>query len=310
MRLRASFKEHCVAGYFALAITISWVGVLLVVGQHGIPATPAEADEFGGDAYMPMLVGPVVAGLLFIGLVHGRAGFRDLRSRLGRWRVAGRWWVAATLAVPVIAVGSLLPLRAVSSMLRPEFLATDDNKAAFIALGVVGGLLVGLFEEIGWTGFAIPQLRQRHSVLATGLVVGMVWGFWHLLLFVWDSGDASGAFDLSLLVPAFLFCLLVLPLCRLLMVWVYDHTESVLLAVVMHASITGIVAMIVIPLDASGWPLTWWYLAFAAALSLVAIALNIIPVRRHRPRPSPPSPPTRDAGRPRVTVEAASSPST
>ena len=99
-----------------------------------------------------------------------------MRSRLGRWRVAGRWWVAATLAVPVIAVGSLLPLRAVSSMLRPEFLATDDNKAAFIALGVVGGLLVGLFEEIGWTGFAIPQLRQRHGVLATGLVIGMVWG--------------------------------------------------------------------------------------------------------------------------------------
>ena len=96
----------------------------------------------------------------------------------------------------------------------------------------------------------------------------------------------------------------------MLMVWVYDHTESVLLAVVMHASITGTVAIIVIPLDASGWPLTWWYLAFAAALSLVAIALNIIPVRRHRPRPSPPSPPTRDAGRPRVTVEAASSPST
>ena len=63
------------------------------------------------------------------------------------------------------------------------------------------------------------------------------------------------------------------------MVWVYDHTESVLLVVVMHASITGIVAMIVIPLDASGWPLTWWYLAFAAALSLVAIALNIIPVQ-------------------------------
>jgi uncharacterized protein len=93
LRLRASFKEHCVAGYFALAITISWVGVLLVVGQHGIPATPAEADEFGGDAYMPTLVGPVVAGLLFIGLLHGRAGFRDLRSRLGRWRCGpSRTW--------------------------------------------------------------------------------------------------------------------------------------------------------------------------------------------------------------------------
>jgi len=57
LRLRAVFKEHCVAGYFALAITISWVGVLLVVRQLGIPATPAEADEFGGDAYMPISSG-------------------------------------------------------------------------------------------------------------------------------------------------------------------------------------------------------------------------------------------------------------
>jgi hypothetical protein len=196
----------------------------------------------------------------------------------------------------------------VSSTLRPEFLATDDNKSAFVALGVIGGLLVGLFEEIGWTGFAIPQLRQRHSVLATGLLVGIVWGFWHLLLFVWDSGDASGAFDLSLLVPAFLFCLVVLPLCRLLIVAVYDKTESMLLAVVMHASVTGIVAMILIPLDASGWPLTWWYLAFAAALSVEAIALGIIPVRRHRPRASSPSSATRDVNEPRTTVGAAAVP--
>jgi hypothetical protein len=54
-------------------------------------------------------------------------------------------------------------------MLRPEFLATEDNKAAFIALGVVGGLLVGLFEEIGWTGFAIPP-----PGLATSRRLGML----------------------------------------------------------------------------------------------------------------------------------------
>jgi hypothetical protein len=35
-----------------------------------------------------------------------------------------------------------------ASMLRPRFLATDGNEAVFIALGVVGGLLVGLFERI------------------------------------------------------------------------------------------------------------------------------------------------------------------
>jgi hypothetical protein len=116
--------------------------------------------------------------------------------------------------------------------------------------------------------------------------------------------------NLSLLVPAFLYCLVVLPLCRLLIVWVYDHTETVLLAVVMHASITGIVAMIVIPLDARGWPLTWRYLVLRRPCCLwrspstSSLFEGIGHDRRRQALP------TRDAGRPRVTVEAASSPST
>jgi hypothetical protein len=40
---------------------------------------------------------------------------------------------------------------------------------------------VGFFEELGWTGFATPRLRLRHGFLATGLIVGVPWGAWHLL---------------------------------------------------------------------------------------------------------------------------------
>lgn len=272
-KLRAFLRRHGVATYYLLAIIISWVGVLLVVGRHGIPATPQESDEFGGSAYMPMLLGPVVAGLILIWLSDGRAGLRELRTRLTRWRVAARWWAVAVLAIPFIGVATLLPLWAVSNQLKPEFLAIDQNKVAFIAMGLVGGLLVGVFEEIGWTGFAIPRVRQHREVVGTGLTVGVVWGIWHLLLFVWGSGDESGAFDLSLLLPAFLFCLLVGPIARVLMVKVYEHTESVLVAAVMHASLTGVVAMILIPLDAKGWPLAAWYLVLAGALAAAATAL-------------------------------------
>jgi membrane protease YdiL (CAAX protease family) len=272
-KLRTFLKEHGVATYYLLAIVISWVGVLLLVGRHGIPATPQESDESGGSAYMPMLLGPVVAGLLLIWLAEGNAGLRKLRASLARWRVGARWWVIAVFAIPFIAVATLLPLWAASARLEPEILATDENKGAFLVMGLVGGFLVGLFEEIGWTGFAIPRVRQRHGVITTGLSLGLVWGIWHLLLFVWDSGDESGAFDLSLLVPAFLFCLLVLPLARVLMVKVYEHTESVLVAAVMHASVTGVVAMILIPLDAKGWPLAGWYLLLSAVLAITATAL-------------------------------------
>jgi membrane protease YdiL (CAAX protease family) len=50
--------------------------------------------------------------------------------------------------------------------------------------GLVVGLLVPFFEELGWTGFATAELRKRHGVLATGLIMGLLWGAWHVPLYV------------------------------------------------------------------------------------------------------------------------------
>jgi membrane protease YdiL (CAAX protease family) len=70
----------------------------------------------------------------------------------------------------------------VSADFRPAFLDSDDKTGILMhALGPA--LLVGSFEEIGWTGFAAPHLRARHSILTTGLAVGVVWGAWHFPLF-------------------------------------------------------------------------------------------------------------------------------
>ena len=58
-------------------------------------------------------------------------------------------------------------------------IVTATDKTAFLPIGLAPALLVGFFEELGWAGFAISRLRLRHSVLATGLLVGMLWGAWH-----------------------------------------------------------------------------------------------------------------------------------
>jgi len=49
-----------------------------------------------------------------------------------------------------------------------------------------------LLEELGWTGFAMPRLRLRYAVLGTGLIVGGLWGAWHLPINYWASGVTSG----------------------------------------------------------------------------------------------------------------------
>jgi Type II CAAX prenyl endopeptidase Rce1-like len=51
-------------------------------------------------------------------------------------------------------------------------------------------------EDLGWTGFAIPQLSQRYSVVATGFIVGLLWGVWHFPLF---AGSVPSDFYLAVL---------------------------------------------------------------------------------------------------------------
>src|SRR4030067_33659 len=67
------------------------------------------------------------------------------------------------------------------SLPSPVFLPgifVSDDKASLLLSGITAGIMVGIFEELGWTGFAIPTLRLRYGVLTTGLIVGFLWGAW------------------------------------------------------------------------------------------------------------------------------------
>jgi uncharacterized protein len=71
-------------------------------------------------------------------------------------------------------------------------------------MGIAVGLGAGFFEELGWTGFAIPRMRLRYGILSTGLIVGVLWGAWHFLMNFWASGVTSGELSLAIFVPTWL----------------------------------------------------------------------------------------------------------
>ena len=82
--LKAFIKSHLLLSYFALAFAISWVGILLAVGlgPGGFAATPQQFQKAVPYAVPAMVLGPGVAGILLTGLIDGRAGLREFRSRL------------------------------------------------------------------------------------------------------------------------------------------------------------------------------------------------------------------------------------
>lgn len=230
--MRLVIRRHSVLIYFALVFIISGGGMLLIVGPGGFPLHAEQFASFGPLLYAAILAGPCVAGVLLAGLVDGRPGVRELLGRLRRWRVASSWYAVALLPALVMTAMALL-LSLVSSDFRPAILDSNDKAGSLLrALGPA--LLVGSLEEIGWTGFAVPHLRSRYSMLATGLVVGIVWGAWHFPLF-WQPDSFSGALPLVILLTM-LFSWL--PPFRVLLVWVHDRTQSLPVVMLMHAAVS------------------------------------------------------------------------
>jgi membrane protease YdiL (CAAX protease family) len=120
-------------------------------------------------------------------------------------------------------------------------------------------------------------MRQRYGALATGLVVGVLWGAWHILANgLWASGVTSGELLLAIFLPMYLLTFLVgqLAAYRVLMVWVYERTGSLLLAILMHASLTAS-TLILQPLTVSGVALLAVTLAYAAVMWIVIAAVAV-----------------------------------
>ena len=62
------------------------------------------------------LAGPSVAGILMTGLLYGREGFRNLLTRMRKWRVGARWYALALLTAPLVFAAVFVPL----SLISPE----------------------------------------------------------------------------------------------------------------------------------------------------------------------------------------------
>lgn len=225
-----SIKTRSVLLYFILAFLFSWGAIIAMVGFDGFPVTEDQLAVL----IVAMLLGPSLAAILAALISAGKEGFKDLFKRLLHWRVDFTWYAIALLTAPLSTVLVVLVL----SLFSSEFsfaVATTEDKLGLVIMWLFSGLLVAFFEELGWTGFAIPRMLQKHKVFATGLIVGLLWGAWHLLVNL-ESDTFSGWIPFLLLI-ARLFTWL--PAYRILMVWVFDRTNSQLVVTLMHFSLVA-----------------------------------------------------------------------
>jgi CAAX protease family protein len=165
---------------------------------------------------------PSTLGLVFVGLLRGRPGVRRVLRRLVHGRVGLRWYVA------VLALAMLVPLAVGVSILMggdtPVVDKTIFGVLFLFAFMIFPGSALG--EELGWRGFVLPRLQARHSALKASLIIGILWGPWHLPL--WLTGTESH--PISLYVP---FVVAVIA-SSVFYTWLYNNTGGSLFIIVLY----------------------------------------------------------------------------
>lgn len=266
-------KKYPVVFYFIFTFLISWGGILVLIAINGMPETVDEAQAQLPLAIATFLLGPFISGLVMTGLVDGVDGYRDLWSRMRKWRVGLAWYATALFLAPVVFAFSHYVLSRFSPVYLPGFIAPDGRD--LVLLGVISGILVGIMEEVGWFGFAIPQMRKRYSPLRVGLAVGIIWGAWHIMANdIWAIKTYAGEIPTVqyAILSGLSFLIGQLPPFRIMMVWVYERTGSLLLMMVMHFSLTAC-SIAFAPTAMTGWEVFIYSMAVAAVFWLIALAI-------------------------------------
>jgi len=225
--------------FFALAFGISWA--------VWIPAALASYDKiaFRMNKDLSSLLGvfgPFIAAVITAAIYDRATGLGTLFKRLLTWHVGIQWYLFVLLWPAVLSLaktgiaillGSPIPDFADPPFrqlypLPPELLKLSP--LIFLPFVFLQQTLIGssMGEEVGWRGYALPRLLGVQKPLWASLLLGSIWGVWHLPLWFLAGSSQQGS--------SFWLFLANLILLSVLYTWLFNNGKgSILVAVVFHA---------------------------------------------------------------------------
>ena len=220
--MKSFIKGNQISIFFVLTFVLSWF------------------PWYAGIAPEVMAMGPSIAAFIVVLILGGWRGFVDLLRPFGRWRASlGLWGLAIFgpgilyligLGVHLLMGGETPPF----IMIREEL----NLLPLYLVMVVLMPWNGPVGEEFGWRGYALPKLQHKYGPLIASLVIGTVWGIWHLPDFfapLGVIGALTSALGMGFLIPYTLGTIAN----TVFMTWLYNKSKaSALVAgIVWHAAI-------------------------------------------------------------------------
>jgi len=195
-------------------------------------------DPYQGTGMALLILGgcsPTFVGLAMAMATGSRTQRLDYLKRIWQpGRIGRAWWAFLLLAFPVIvAAGIALDLAMGGELPQMANLkAIIANPVVFFPLVLLSFMSGPFSEELGWRGFALDPLIERHGFTGASVLLGLIWGVWHLPLYFMPQtwhGQMGFRFE-----GFWLFLLMTIGLSSLMSMVYLKTGRSILSAMLMH----------------------------------------------------------------------------
>lgn len=220
---------------------------------------------------LAVYVGPCLSAFI-VSYLSGT--LRPLIQSIFNWRVHLFWYVFALLIIPIIMFLAILVLPGSTE----SFNSTDfwKNLKSYPVFFIYPAMLIGgpLGEEIGWRGFALPHMEKFFGPLLGSLWLGLLWAFWHAP--IWFSHQWTNP-----TLPNIAIFIFWITSISIIMTWVYNHTRSTFLAILLHTSMDtfpNVILWSMFPITGTmtSFGVLYAYIGFALGFGLTALLLIIL----------------------------------
>ena len=197
--IRKFFLEHQLPLFFVFAFAITWgiaASVLLFMPIYIEAWGPVNLENPNYRAlWMIAVYSPAISAITVISIAYGKQGLRAYLKRLLNWRfkILG---IVILISVFVMAIFANFIYLAIGGTPKPI-----EQPWYLIILFCLFCLIYdpGPMEELGWRGLALPELQKRYSALWSSIILGFIWGIWHIPAF-YISALSQSSFSLPIFI--------------------------------------------------------------------------------------------------------------
>jgi membrane protease YdiL (CAAX protease family) len=205
--------------YTIATFTITWVVVGLYIWDTDRVTPILGPMKLGSPTFYVAVYAPTAVSIALTAIRYGRAGLASLLGSVLRFRAPWLWIALSLLGYPLLwlivaliqnaATGNLASFSFTPWVVTLPLLLVSAR--VFIDAGALG-------EELGWRGFALPRLLELTNARNASLLLGLIWGVWHLPAFFVGSMSQSGLAFVPFVATVIAF--------SVLMTWLFVHTRG------------------------------------------------------------------------------------